>query len=396
MPDFDVIDRPQPRFEGDFAVEPVAGYVPLPAEQAYLAALDRVSLSLAQDEHDDAARPEKEKAVVLARKKERSQTAAELRAQANEFSKRTLSGDIAADNALVIKGKYVGARDDLSKSLFVVEPDVDQSSNLATELIIAVNSNLPPPNDAPSPEKQALFVSISSALTTIRAACERIRLKGETSYWFQSGQATNPAATGQAARLLDEYVRKLAEIARLGLEGSHVQLAERALEGVRTEFVTRQAGRIKNAYVHSLGKAAGIASASLLFVYVLVELGSIEGQFWQSHKPFLLAATGAAVGTWLSFSIRRVSLSFGDLAVLEEDLLDPSMRVIFVIGLTMIACLLFWKGAMNIEIGELKTKNLAGTTAVLVGLFCGIAERALATAISGRAATFVRGVAGGS
>jgi hypothetical protein len=49
-------------------------------------------------------------------------------------------------------------------------------------------------------------------------------------------------------------------------------------------------------------------------------------------------------------------------------------------------------GALTIEIGNLKTSQLCGATAVPVGTFLGIAERALATAISGRAAAFVKGV----
>src|SRR5205085_4893205 len=106
-----------------------------------------------------------------------------------------------------------------------------------------------------------------------------------------------------------------------------------------------------------------------------------------------LAGTGAAIGTWLSFSIREVQLSFDHLGVVEADLLDPAFRVLFVVALTVTACLLFWTGVMNIEIGNLKTTpaalDKAGTIALLIGLFCGLSERTLATSISGRAATFV-------
>jgi hypothetical protein len=93
-----------------------------------------------------------------------------------------------------------------------------------------------------------------------------------------------------------------------------------------------------------------------------------------------------------------VNLSFTDLGILEEDLLDPSVRIVFVIGLTLIACLLFWTGVMNIEIGLLKTTAneflQKGSIPMLVGLFCGVSERALATAISGRATAFVGGLRG--
>jgi hypothetical protein len=47
---------------------------------------------------------------------------------------------------------------------------------------------------------------------------------------------------------------------------------------------------------------------------------------------------------------------------------------------------------MNIEVGMLKTTEFRGVTSFLVGVFAGLSERALATAMAGRAAAFVRGI----
>jgi YebC/PmpR family DNA-binding regulatory protein len=244
--------------------------------------------------------------------------------------------------------------------LFVVEEDVDPATGLAVSFIIIVNPDLPPPNDKPTPDKEALFVAIKATHTVIKAACERMRRRRRRISWRLPGAqpAAAPAAPaiGRPERLLDQYTSQLAEIARLGLEGPHVQLANRALEGLKTEFVTQQAGHIKNTYVRSLGVGAGAAAILILCVYALIQTGYIAGTFWQEHKAFLLAAFGASIGTWLSFSIRRVNLTFSDLGILEEDLLDPGVRVIFVIGLTMTLCLLFWTKAINIAIGDLKTE----------------------------------------
>jgi hypothetical protein len=200
-------------------------------------------------------------------------------------------------------------------------------------------------------------------------------------------------------QLQDRYIRKLGGIGRVGLEGPQTALARLALTGLRNEFVAQEAGRIKNAYIQSLGVASAVTALAFIAPYILISINNITSNWWHVHKSFLLAGVGAAIGTWLSFSIRRVQLSFDDLAVLEEDRLDPSVRVIFVVGLTMVACLLFWTGIVNLEIGNLKTKPdtfmVLGSVAFLVGVFSGIAERALATAISGRAAAFVKGLAGG-
>jgi hypothetical protein len=195
--------------------------------------------------------------------------------------------------------------------------------------------------------------------------------------------------------MLDEYMTKLHGVAQIGLQGPHTNLAKLALDQLRTDFTAQQAGRIKNIYVRSLASAAVLAAAPLLILYALITK-YVEIGWWYDHRPFLIAAAGAAIGTWLSFSIRRVNLSFSDLGMLEEDLLDPSMRITFVIGLTLTAFLLFWTGVMNIQIGELKTNAIEftrkGSVAMLVGVLFGISERALATAISGRAAAFVRGI----
>jgi hypothetical protein len=350
--------------------------------------MGRVTEALAKDAAATSAengRP----AVLLAMARQRGAAAAELRSVADAFADGGLAAEAAADQALMIKGKCNAECAHLSRQLFVVEEVIDPTTGQAIGLDIDVAPRLPAPDDSATPEQMALFVSIQSALTVINVACQRIHDRGKG--WFTRKKKTKQPQTSHASRLLDLYVRKLGAIARLGLQEPHVQLAQLALDGLKAEFVAHEAGRIKNTYVRSLGRASAVCVAFLLTVYVLVDADYISMPFGKVHKVFLVAAIGACLGTWLSFSIRRVNLSFGDLAVLEEDLLDPSVRVIFVAGLTFTACLLFWTKAINIEIGQLKTAELAGATALLVGLFCGIAERALATAISGRAATFVRG-----
>jgi hypothetical protein len=384
VPSFGISDGA--RFAGEFRLEPVAGAVPSAAERAYLETLERVADALAADEEDDPSGTDPaSRALTQERRRIRSSAAAELRGQADEFVAGVLPPEPAAANALVIKGKYLRDLERLAGSLFVVSEKIDPGTNFANDLLISVAADLPPPNDVPSPEKQALFVAISEALTVILTVCDRMR----------------DTESARADRLLDQYVRKLAGIGRLGLQGPHVALGSLALNGLKGQFVAQEAGRIKNRYIRRLGMATGVA-ALLSFVAYWLSADVFRGSFLDAHKVFLLAAGGASIGTWLSFSIRRVTLSFNELGVIEEDLLEPSVRVLFVIALTVTVCLLFWTGAMNIEIGNLKTAELGsksptvqvGAIALLVGVFCGIAERALATAVSGRAAAFVKGLGG--
>jgi hypothetical protein len=142
-----------------------------------------------------------------------------------------------------------------------------------------------------------------------------------------------------------------------------------------------------------------VACAGLAAVYIAI-VTCAEAQWADLHKPFLLAAIGAALGAWLSFSIRQVEFAFEDLMQLDYNPSDPPLRIAFVIVLTWTAFLLFWTGAISIEIGALTTKaetlKQVGSVSLLVGIFCGLSERALSTAIAGRASALVKGVAGGA
>jgi hypothetical protein len=121
-----------------------------------------------------------------------------------------------------------------------------------------------------------------------------------------------------------------------------------------------------------------------------------EGQVAHDFRNFFLLTAGASVGTWLSFSLRRPVLSFLDLATLEEDRLDPGLRVLFVTALASIVGLLLWTGAVTIGVGKFTTNDFVshGATALLIGLMLGIAERTMATAVEKRATEFGAAIGG--
>jgi hypothetical protein len=258
-----------------------------------------------------------------------------------------------------------------------------------------------PSQGVPSKEQQELFVAILSTASIFRKTCKNLaepgnRIIDSLNRW----QPRTPLEVPET--VLDAYLRKLARIARFGLQNGQVDLARQALAGLREEFVMQQAGRVKNNYVRRLlvvavGWAATFA-AMLAVAYLLAFLGKVTvADRW---PLFTSAAIGAAIGTWLSFSIRKVELGFTDLANLETDLLTPFYRVVFVVALTMCVCLLFATGAINLVIGSLKTDVFKSPIAtgpdclisLLVGMLCGISERSLAGAVAGRSETFVSSI----
>jgi hypothetical protein len=190
-----------------------------------------------------------------------------------------------------------------------------------------------------------------------------------------------------------EYLLQLQGIAQVGLETkdpSHLALAMLSLDSFREEFVAREAGGVKNRYLDRLGSYC--AGSALLWAAIY---------WWARSHPdallavpfnirnFFLLACGSSVGTWLSFSLRRVILQFLDLARLEEDQLDPRNRVLFILGLTVLLGMLLAVGAVDVRMGRFAADVWNhGLYALLIGMLAGIAERAMASTISGQAARF--------
>lgn len=392
VPKFGTRDSAQPRFDGDFDHVVVHGYVPEPDEVAFLEAIDLARNELAEDKLIDTATSGFSQAVVELRIGLRKAFARDLRRQVESYPETGNAPKAAAEKVLVARGQYQAKRDRLGKRLFNAYFDKD---NLVLE--INLFSGLAAPHDVPSSDKLDLYVSITKTQTVVSTVCDRMYERAEQRLLARL-RGPDESLKRRAQFLEATFLKKLHGIAVIGLEREFTAMAKLTLAELRNEFFVREAGRIKNMYVYRLGMWAAAAALIFLGVYTALYTKWIDYAWGHDHKSFLLAACGAAIGTWASFSVRQVQFSFDDLVMVEESALDPPMRILFVIVLTLAACLLFWNGAVNIEIGNLKTQAesfaRAGSIALLIGLFCGLSERALATAIAGRAAAFVKGVAG--
>ncbi len=208
-----------------------------------------------------------------------------------------------------------------------------------------------------------------------------------------------------------EYIRDLVNIGRIGLFEGNVELAKSTLENLQEEFVAREASWVKNRYVNRLGCFSAFFIILFTIAYLLIRHEAESGMDWRlwllpdaprpiSHafalyrfRNFFLLAIGASFSAWLAFLIRAPKLEFSGLVQLDDDLLTPVTRVLFTIGLSFVVGLLFWTGLISITIGRFTTHfENAGTTAILIGVFCGVASRALATAVSRRADEFAGNV----
>jgi hypothetical protein len=372
-------------FDADFELACAPGYQPTPAERAYVDRLGACISNLRPIDLPDDAKGDSD----LLRRKEATRDDAfrELRREAEVFAKLTRGDERnkKAVSALHDTYRVVGAyeeREDRNNSIpFTVTPlaSLDQPDRYYDLKISTRDVPIPP-------EKARLKIEIDSAVTVVKILFGEREKSGDWPRWLTS----RAARVDRLQRRVNDYITQLAGIAKVGLtnmDATQAGFARDDLARFKREFTAREAGSVKNRYLRRLGSYSLLAALLMALGYAFArqaERGTIAHEF----RNFFLLAIGTAIGTWLSFSLRRPILTFDDLAVLEEDRLDPSLRILFMIGLTTVVGLLFWTHAVSVGMGELQSRDILqgyGTGALLIGLLAGIAERVLGTVISRRA-----------
>jgi hypothetical protein len=106
---------------------------------------------------------------------------------------------------------------------------------------------------------------------------------------------------------------------------------------------------------------------------------------------FLLLEAGCMAGVWVSFGARKTVLAFEDLHILEQDRLEPIVRLIFAGLLTLILGLLFSTQAIEVTLGAIKSAEFVNHPAIalLFGLLSGFSEQALSAQVGKQAANLV-------
>ena len=383
MPDFEF--SKSDRFTSDFGFAPASGYDATSSERTYV---DRLGTLLGRLATADTSSPE----LGDEMERLRSECAEYLLQRARRFAAEQAGPDrdqLAAREVEAshrAEGIYLDRCARVQEIPFVVHTVPREPDRPIHDIEIRTRDT------RISEEKRRFKVEIDRSATIIKTVLNERR-----SWWRWFNRSEPDPHIEDAKRRLDEYLFALAGIAKVGLmnlDRTQTPFAMLALEGLQSEFVSREAGVVKNTYVARLGLAALVA----VFLGVAGYIGAgFLPAAWIPYRfrEFFLLGCGAAVGTWLSFSIRRVVLSFADLATLEEDRLNPSLRVIFMVTLTTVVGLLFWTHAVVIEIGGFKSAfSHNGVYALLIGALSGIAERTMTIAVSKRAQDFASSLGG--
>jgi len=189
----------------------------------------------------------------------------------------------------------------------------------------------------------------------------------------------------------EEYFRSLLSLAQVGLVGpvAQPQLAARALVALKDSITAQEGGRVKNAYMKSLGLAALACGGPVLVTALAMQV--IWPQF-AVFRNFLFLATGCMVGVWLSFGTRKVILQFSDLSALEQDRLEPVVRLFFAGFLAVMIGLLFYLKIVEVKLGSVSSADFFNRSdlALLVGALCGLSEQALPSRLAQQAETLLK------
>jgi hypothetical protein len=385
----DFLFESRPGFAANFALVPRGGYTPTNAEAAYLQRLAPCIATLSNLQQTGSAALDTEMQRV------RDRAVGELRSRAEAFV--TIQAGAARDTAAQdqaietyrVEGRYLEWITRITTTPFTVKPepwpgltDVYCDLRIHTRDVVI------------SEDRAALKIKVDSVLTVVKSVFNE-RIRSVSGLWYLVW--LHETRVRAIKTRCHEYVLQLLGTASVGLMNqspTQVAFATQDLERFKKEFTAREAGIVKNHYVVRLGAWCFFFALAFSILYSIAYFPS-SGRIMHAFRNLFLLATGSVVGTWLSFLLRRVALTFDDLAVLEEDRLNPSIRVLFMIALTTVLGLLFWSKAVVAGIGDFQSAPALyshGAWALLLGLLAGIAERTLGTAVSRRAADFVAAV----
>lgn len=106
---------------------------------------------------------------------------------------------------------------------------------------------------------------------------------------------------------------------------------------------------------------------------------------------------GAVIGAWFSLATTRREIAFEEMPQFLDFRYEPFIRLLFVSILAFVLALLIDVGAIKLEVAGIELAKFAETwtTAVLLGLICGIGEKAVTVRIVNRVQQMVSPASGG-
>jgi hypothetical protein len=194
---------------------------------------------------------------------------------------------------------------------------------------------------------------------------------------------------------LEHYFSQLLTLAQAGLvpeENAQPTISLNALQQLKSEIIDKKSGEVKNTYFKTLGLKATYLGLPILLIALIIKIFYYFYDFdilnnLSTFSNFLFIWCASLVGVWLSFGARKTILTFEELITIEEDRLEPIIRLIFVGVMALMFSLLFYKEAIVLEIGKISTKSISTDSfiAIIFGVFLGLSEKLIGQKLTKKA-----------
>ncbi|MEO5332662.1 MAG: hypothetical protein H7839_11620 [Magnetococcus sp. YQC-5] len=191
------------------------------------------------------------------------------------------------------------------------------------------------------------------------------------------------------------YFDRLLALAQVGLMGENPLplKAQRALDSLKKEINTQEAPVIRMNYLKKLGLHAIVQSLVCVVIVWVIGFFSLHKGYFEGKEIMNCGVMwiGCMAGVWLSVSMSPASSNLDSLQLIARDASEPSIRLIFTGLLTIFIALLLKAGVVEIKLGGLQTATFLTDfkISLLLGMFCGLGEKALSTTVSQRVDQFI-------
>lgn len=176
---------------------------------------------------------------------------------------------------------------------------------------------------------------------------------------------------------LEKYFDMLLSLAQAGLAGenSTPEISLIALENLKNDILIVEGQKFKTKYIEKLG-----LNALINFILCFICLQILNFFNINNYNKLPLIFSGAMIGSWLSFGIRKLEITFEDLVSFEKDLMPCQVRLIFIGIISVIFGMVIDSKLINLSIGNtsIDILFLKNETTVLFGILCGILDKNLA------------------
>lgn len=178
-----------------------------------------------------------------------------------------------------------------------------------------------------------------------------------------------------------KYFNKLLTLAQVGLVGKEgtvqIELAIKSLDKLKEEILIVEGRRIKNEYMKALGKKILILSTLILIGYLIfINIFNISNIILIHISMYSVIFISSLIGTWISFGARNLYITFDKLSVVEDDMMNQCIRLIY-IGICSIILITFINtDIIKISFGSISSTNIKESFEIQasIGFICGLIE----------------------